>query len=685
VSGGRDRFVSKAATLALVAAALIACNIALFAEHYAGAQTFPWDFSLTYLAVPHYWISHVAAGFWPSWVAHQGFGYPLSTNMQSGLFYPPHWVFALSRAPFSCEAATSLACLHVLLGGIAMAWLVHRKTQSWALATIGGVAFQLLGPAFGNAQHPDIVRGYALCPWMWIALDDIDPRGFPGRLAVVLVPLVVFLFVTGAYPGQWIAAIFLAGLAIVVRAAARARREAGRAWRAELPGAAAFLGLVGLGVLASSALLLPGALMRSQIDRGHDLEAMARTTLSLPHLATLVFPYDMGGLSGDVSMRTLFVPLPVLLGLFGLVWSDVRRVSFELFFGAAATLLAFDNVIARSIVKFVPPLGLSRFPSADYRGWITAALTLAGVLGLARCLAPRGRRTGTFALRYAAMVGLLGWLAAQAHWQTLSSDRLGWIGWSVALTFAVFAAAAARIPRWVGVLAVLAVVYVDGNRAAHAVSAPWHAARFARDARDDGRTLRDNLRTSHEARPARTGERASLEGYFRGTFVNGDYSAGDQLGVTRTIRADKNLTDFFSQPGQGFLLTDPPTTPLSPPLQSAKAAPQILFSATRIRYKIESESPAILVENEPSYPGWTASQLGGSKATILDPMANAWPARAWRVPAGSYEVELTYHTPGARLGAGLSLAAVLGWLALAVLLGRGGIRRRGDPVATAGA
>lgn len=670
MTAGRDPIARAAFKLSLVAAVLVACNVAIFIDHYAGRQTFPWDFTLTYLAVPHYWISHIGAGQWPSWVAHQGFGYPLSVNLQSGLYYPPHWFFALLRVPLSCSAATMLSCLHVLVGGAGMAWLVHRKTRSFSLAAIGGVAFQLLGPAFGNAEHPDIVRGYALCPWLWLALDDIDARGRPGRLALVLVPLTAFFFVTGAYPGQWIAAFVLAGLAIVLRAVVRALRSPDHDWKTESIGAAAFVGLVGLGVLASSVQLLPGVLMRSQIGRATEFEGIARTTLSLHHLVTLVFPYDLGGLSGDVSMRTVFVPLPVLLGVLGLAWCDVRRVWVELFFGVAATVLAFDNTIARFVTKLVPPLALSRFPSSDYRGWITAALTLAGVLGLARLLALDGRRSTASGARYATMLALLAWLAVDAHWSALSSERLGLIGASVALTMALFAAAWPRSPRWALVLAALAVVYVDGSRAARAVPAPWHDARFARDAKDDAGALVTSLRTVRDARPARKAVRDSLEGYFRGEFVSGDYSAGDQLLVTKAIRANEKLTEFFAQSGRGLLLASVASTPFSPPAD-APSVPSMSFSPTRIRYKVESAAAAVLVENEPSYPGWTAAKLDGS---VLAPVPEAWPARAWRVPAGSYEVEITYRTPGARLGAGLSIAALVCWGGVGIALWR--LRRR---------
>src|SRR5207244_1392662 len=76
--------------------------------------TFSYDFSITYHSVPFYWQGAVTAGELPQWIPYQAFGYPMSLNLQSGLFYPPLWFFPITGIAYSVRAAAILQCLHIL-------------------------------------------------------------------------------------------------------------------------------------------------------------------------------------------------------------------------------------------------------------------------------------------------------------------------------------------------------------------------------------------------------------------------------------------------------------------------------------------------------------------------------------------------------------------------------------------
>jgi hypothetical protein len=278
------------------------------------------------------------------------------------------------------------------------------------------------------------------------------------------------------------------------------------------------------------------------------------------------------------------------------------------------------------------------------------------------------------------MAGALALMAYASHWGSFPTGVVNQIGWSVALTSGLFAVCAlAALPRGWVFLACLVLVFVDGFRAARRSEVMWTAPRFERNGGTDLRALTQSLALDRGQRPARLPGRDNLDGYWAGAFASGDYSCGDQLKATQAIRADPGLGEFFMRPGHGLLVAEV-KLPWSTP-EGAPIAPSVFFSPTRSRYHVQTGQPAILVENEPSYPGWTAARLVDGAPAPLEPVPSVWPARAWRVPAGEYTVEMSYRTPGGRAGAALSALALLVWAALALRL----LRRRPPAGEAAGA
>jgi hypothetical protein len=82
------------------------------------------------------------------------------------------------------------------------------------------------------------------------------------------------------------------------------------------------------------------------------------------------------------------------------------------------------------------------------------------------------------------------------------------------------------------------------------------------------------------------------------------------------------------------------------------------FEPERISIAVESPSPALLVLAEPWYPGWEA-RVNHSAAPCVP--ANAW-MRAVPVPAGTSQVEITFHSTYLLPGALISLATLVGIL-----------------------
>jgi hypothetical protein len=90
------------------------------------------------------------------------------------------------------------------------------------------------------------------------------------------------------------------------------------------------------------------------------------------------------------------------------------------------------------------------------------------------------------------------------------------------------------------------------------------------------------------------------------------------------------------------------------------------FEPERIRLRVDSPGPAILVLAEPWYPGWRVS-VGGSPGDCFP--VNAW-MRGTLVPAGKNEVIFTYRSTYLALGAVISAVAFALLLALSLRRGR---------------
>src|SRR5690242_6848855 len=66
--------------------------------------------------------------------------------------------------PYTLNAAVILQTLHVLFGSIGMFLLLNSIFKSSRYAFIGAITFQFFGGFFSNAEHPDIVRAFAMSP-----------------------------------------------------------------------------------------------------------------------------------------------------------------------------------------------------------------------------------------------------------------------------------------------------------------------------------------------------------------------------------------------------------------------------------------------------------------------------------------------------------------------------------------
>jgi len=93
---------------------------------------------------------------------------------------------------------------------------------------------------------------------------------------------------------------------------------------------------------------------------------------------------------------------------------------------------------------------------------------------------------------------------------------------------------------------------------------------------------------------------------------------------------------------------------------------QTSYGIDRVRYRVSTDRPLLLVENEIYFPGWT----GRAGNAALDAVRVNESLRGWMLPAGTYELETVFRVPHLRLFALATAAAWAVWLSFAVAVRR---------------
>ncbi len=112
----------------------------------------------------------IRGGEWPLWNPYLGMGAPLLANYQSGVFYPPHWVYFLlyqfGGTPMMAWGMALMVGLHLFWSGLGMALLLRRLGGSQVSQQVGGLAFGFCGYLVSRAGFLSINATVAWLPWI---------------------------------------------------------------------------------------------------------------------------------------------------------------------------------------------------------------------------------------------------------------------------------------------------------------------------------------------------------------------------------------------------------------------------------------------------------------------------------------------------------------------------------------
>jgi len=692
---------------------LLAQHLILFWPHYTGDATFYRDFTDIYYPLTAFWVSLLKEGIFPHWTPFANLGLPFILTMQSGIFYPPFWMFVgLDFLSYTLVAANVVAALHVL-GGAFGAWCYARLLgMSIGAACFAAVAFQFMGCLYNNLQHPDIVRAYAYLPWvLWSVYLSPSARSLNARH--FLLPLFLYLFVTSAYQGNLIAQSFVLTVLVLLsgmQAYALKLRASITTTRLYFQ----LLGLALLGLLMCSVYLWPTYQLLDYQARTLGVKDF-RHHWHFSYWHTVIMPSHQDGIYAIQAMISAFITVPVFCLLFFINRGFLRREWLLIVITILSILLAAgrNTPFYGWLVDLFPMLGYSRLLSSDYRGLFCFGLILLAARLLDEYL--QGKLSGYWVSRAGLCIGVLlsyllfGWLQMEiqqlppAVTQGLIEDHR----WAVMVFYYVLNFFSRTITifdpqHWlialVLALLVWASLYIFRRRRDLLLSSivgltlvsgfwQWNMEREYWQLRPDmskfysGVNLQGPLPTTTmslepmEQRPACQRDATNpWHAYLLGKFACG---VKDALNVKPRMLVDQSplLYEYMIQPPRLVPLAETALSDCQPETLLKIYPPsdvirQTSFGLQQIRYQVNSTKDFCFVENELFFPGWSGIMDGKPEKVSARPYCNA--LRAWCLPAGDYGFEAYYETPGLRTG---FMASLLALAAYGGLLGFYGWRR----------
>ena len=662
---------------------LLALNIAIFYKHYLGTDMFPWDFWKSYYAMVSFWTTLARHGVIAEWVPYQYMGYPFFLNPQTSFFYPPMWTFVLFHIHYSLHTAAIVQCLHVFWGAYGTYLLVRVLTNDWRSALFGAIAYQFFGGFYSNAEHVDIVRAYAWLPWLfWSATTE-------GRLLArnYLLPVIIYCAISGSYPGNIGSHLFFLGIYLL-----------GQFYYARVAGFGCkhvywLFAFTALGLLLSTVVVIPALMMRHYLH--HTGANFPTNNWPFQNWLSLITPWAtknsaIKGFIGDPSMISAFIGVPVLALAFLSRIATRLRVWWIILLAGVCLALGQASFLYNALTRVLPVLGLSRFPSSDYRGIIALAFVVLASASFQQWIGLSSQSSEVVAFRRRlAYVSLLplAILSGVFNSVALPNAELIWLIAIWTLTLAVlYLSTIFRLSSWTKATLLVSLVVFQGMHVLTTSSWTWTAHGTDLDSRYKER-LGISTSSSKEpviehlnnvpTRPARvTRKRAdfSWSGYLLGTFQTGDFSNTD-LTAQYQITHHPVLSEFMKRPLT--VLVFPNTKEVSremllqrlqhpeqEPGDGSQVAPR-MYGLNSESYDVTLSGDATIVVNEIWFPGWegrVTRSTGASTRVTASSVDQA--IRAWSLPAGNYSFVTRFRMPYLRTSALVSLIALLAYAGL---------------------
>ena len=671
---------------------LLCQNLAIFWSHYFNDYGFPWDFPMGYYAQTAFWTTAVSQGVIPDWMPFQEMGYPFTLALQSGYHYPLLWVFPILHIPYTLNAAVVFQCLHILLGAVGMFFFLRVVLKDTSYALVGAFVFQMFGGFYSNAEHVDIVRAYALVPWMFYVFNFDRDKLWPLQTRNYFIPLILFLLSTGGYPGNLIATVILLTLYCALQMVEFLLKH--RDLRTLFLTGLSIIGMSLLGVSMASVHLLPAWTQQEYMSRSDTLSLGYFFGLSVQHWPGLYLSNTI--FSEEISMTSTYITLPAFLFIFFVPLKKLKEFfAFGLVGAAALTfVLGPHSAIWLALSDLLYPMRLSRFPASDYRIFIGIMAILVAMLGL-QAVIEHPFKKRELATRFLLTFGVLLWGILSSYGG--GKFKLDQIARAVTVLFTSMFFVVILLkkePRFgsIPLLILLAIIGLDGYRVLPEMQIAWRVPGISQVypfwwgiIEEDGRLLAYSIFEDYPVqRPARQPLKPGIEfawrGYLIGQFMVNDLSnQGKGILKSTSLVVNNPLyleymekewiplliepSDYLQEATEISVAEEDLMNALKYPVEnSVGIVRQTFYGIDAVDYDVSLSKPLLMVENEKYFPGWTANLTFQDRENKINAVSVNKVFRGWLLPAGNYKMRAVFSFPNWDIYLGISLVAGLFWV-----------------------
>ncbi len=202
----------------LVALVLLSAPLLFFSRAlFTSKANIPYDLPGYHVPQAGYFARSLAEGRLPLWDPYSYCGMPFAANLQTQVFYPPNWPFAVINAitheDYLHDVLEWHVALHMALAGWLAYLLCRRLRLGRAAALFGGLSYELGAFFASQAQHQGAVSGAAWIPLTWAMVFALAECFSWRRLAVLA--LSVAMIVLAGFPAVLMMAIASTGVLAV--------------------------------------------------------------------------------------------------------------------------------------------------------------------------------------------------------------------------------------------------------------------------------------------------------------------------------------------------------------------------------------------------------------------------------------------------------------------------------------
>lgn len=676
------------------------------------------DFSLVYYAWPAFFITSISNGVFPQWIPFQSMGYPFMLNAQTGLFYPAFWIFIISGIQYTLDAAVIMQVIHVFIGSVGMFFFLNFLFRSRKYALVGAIAFQFFNGFYFQAPYPDIIRAFALIPWIFylITLNLEKPT---LHRKILFIPIVVYFIATGGHPINFISMMFMMFLFVILQTVNYFFNHKKNLRFLIIFGS---LGsLLVLGLVISTIHLGPFLGYGEELTRWDPNVRRGNLPLMFEDLERIFVP--LPSYEGHGVENAHYILLPILIFAAFIPYSLIRKYWIFFVILLVGFLMALhDQTFFQPTIKYIfPILDLGRWILVTYSIFIIIPIIIFAISGLKSIIETKFSKR-QLAIRFSIIASLFFYSLFSIYSDDILHPQ------SI-ISLIIFVVCLATILVWqskrslilskkvtsytVAFLIIFTIIIsIDGFRFINDIQY-WQLNQVDEYYSSFGLPLQKNGNlVSYEIfnnLPTERPEREKivplvnyrdpkwLEKYelrFRG-YLDGSYHMNDLGG---TIIKSSNfargtpqyssfmymkwtpiLLDYLHEDtttdtiGTSFLYGDNGKVTLpkylfddltTKPIDNSVI--QTHYGINKINYKVTLEEPKLMVENEMYFPGWSATLIFPEKQVELNAIQANDVFRAWLLPAGDYEMKAHFEFPNLLTFQTISITGFIIWISIVI-------------------